>query len=187
RQMLWIIAEDSNVIDPVVTRLLKCSQIPFVYFSYGPTHLYGNAQKNALLQFVVEMTRSFNFHGNIHPLDDDGYALAEGFELSYGIRKWGLLPNTGLGPEGMEYAAIENGKVVMHAGWAERKYPFDYNMLIFNSNIFDKLDPMTNLFWPYPGGGGESEFADIHLTSLQEVEVPCHKCQYLFYNTMIAP
>ncbi|KAJ3080087.1 hypothetical protein HDU99_009308, partial [Rhizoclosmatium hyalinum] len=187
RQILWIIAEDSDQIDPEVASLLGCSKIPYVYFAYGPTRAFGNAQKNALLQFVVEMTRAFDFHGNIHPVDDDGYGLAEGFELCYRIKKWGLLPNVGLGVEGIEYAAMESGKVVMHTGWPERKFPFDYNALIFNSTIFDKLDRKDSLFWPHPGWAGETEFAEVHLKSVQEVEVPCHKCEFLFYNLKVAP
>ncbi|KAJ3295659.1 Galactosylgalactosylxylosylprotein 3-beta-glucuronosyltransferase 2 [Rhizoclosmatium sp. JEL0117] len=188
RQFIWILAEDSDHIDVELESLLKCAQIPFIYFAYGPTRNYGNAQKNALLQFVADLTRSFKFYANVHPIDDDGYGLAEGYELCYGIKKFGLLPIVAVGlPEDMEYAAIENGKVVIHGGWPERAFPFDYNMMIFNSSLFDKFDADMSLFWPYPGRGGESEFAERHLDSIQEIEVPCHKCQYLFYNLPIEP
>ncbi|KAJ3070915.1 hypothetical protein HDU99_002551, partial [Rhizoclosmatium hyalinum] len=96
RQLVWVIVEDSDRIDPEVESLLRCSKISYVYFAYGPTKHYGNAQKNALIQYVVELTRAFNFHGPVHPVDDDGYGLAEGYELCYNVKKWSLLPIVGL-------------------------------------------------------------------------------------------
>ncbi|ORY50705.1 hypothetical protein BCR33DRAFT_492568 [Rhizoclosmatium globosum] len=78
RQILWIIAEDSDQIDPEVASLLRCSKIPYVYFAYGPTRAFGNAQKNALLQFVVEMTRAFDFTVTFIQLTMMGMGLQKG-------------------------------------------------------------------------------------------------------------
>ncbi|ORY50699.1 hypothetical protein BCR33DRAFT_780633 [Rhizoclosmatium globosum] len=189
RQIVWVIVEDSSEIDTELLSLLKCSKINFVYFAYGPTKSFGNSQKNAMMQYVVELTRAFNFHGIMHPLDDDGYALAQGFHLCYNVKKFALLPIVGLGHihDGlMEFVAEEDGKKKIHA-YGGRKYPMDFNAMVFHSSIFDKLGKSATRFWPHDAWGGESEFADTHLRSPQDIEILCNKCMILFYNAKILP
>ena len=56
-QVVWIVVDDEYDIDPVVASTLRRTGVPYIYFAYGPTRSYGNAQKNAGLQLVYALSR----------------------------------------------------------------------------------------------------------------------------------
>lgn len=79
RQMLWIIAEDNDVIDPDVLQVFKHHDIPFVYFSYGPVNHWGKAQVNAIYRIIDGMVGIVGY-GPLISVDDDSLVKAELFD-----------------------------------------------------------------------------------------------------------
>ncbi|KAJ3023481.1 hypothetical protein HKX48_002908 [Thoreauomyces humboldtii] len=188
RQVIWFIAEDGPCLNKDLLKLLQCSEVPFVYFAFGPSRAYGNAQKNAILELIVKLTRTFGARGTVHPLDDDSYVHPQGFDLLYNVRRFAYLPVHGLGP-GVEYAVPnENGTVKeFHAGWPERRFPLDFNGMAWSTSIFDDLKPEDRSFWPYDGFGGETQFVQAHTDDNADIQVPCDKCATIFYNKVMEP
>ncbi|KAG5456743.1 MAG: hypothetical protein BJ554DRAFT_3420 [Olpidium bornovanus] len=186
RQFLWIIAEDGAYVDDSIADLLRCSKTPFVYFAFGPTRRYGNAQKNALLELIHKFTRALQFNGVVLPVDDDSYVQ---FDLLYDTKRFAFLPVWLLGPEGVEYAvADENGRAKeVHAAWETRKFPLDFNGLAWSTSIFEEKVPNNRLYWPSDVYGGETEFIEAHAKNLTEVEVPCNKCAMVWHNKKLEP
>ena len=188
RQFIWILCEDGSKLNEEVATLLNCSGIPHVYFAYGPTKKHGNSQRNAVLEYIVNLTHIFNFTASVHPIDDDCYTLPEALNLSYNVKKVALIPVVGLGPEGIEYAVPDNNSMAkeMRANWLTRKFPVDYNGLVWSTTLFDQMWRRgQRLYWPFTGYGGETEFLELHLKELKEIYVPCNKCKTVFYNRPI--
>ena len=188
RQLIWILCEDGSTLNDEVAALLNCSEIPHVYFAYGPTKKHGNSQRNAILEYIVNLTHIFYFTASVHPVDDDCYTLPEAFNLAYNVKKVALIPVVGLGPEGIEYAVPDNKSMAkeVRANWLTRKFPVDYNGLAWSSTIFDRMWRQgQRLYWPFTGYGGETEFLQLYLKELKEIYVPCNKCKTVFYNRPI--
>ncbi|CAF1133283.1 unnamed protein product [Adineta ricciae] len=185
RQFIWILCEDDKYIDKKMIDLLDCSRIPYVYFAYGPTKRHGSAQKNAVLEYIVNLTHDFRFTASIHPIDDDCYTLPDAFNFFYNIKKVSLIPVVGLGPDGIEYAITDKNHMIkeMRAGLSNRTFPVDYNALGWSTTIFDKMwRNGQHMYWPFPGWAGETEFLELYLKRLNEIYVPCNMCKTIFYN-----
>ncbi|KAJ1560620.1 hypothetical protein HK405_006478, partial [Cladochytrium tenue] len=187
RQLLWVIVEDEAYIDESLAELLECSGIPHVYFAFGPTRHHGNAQKNAVLDFIVSLTRKFSITGSIHSLKDDSYSHSDSFNLCYGVEKVAIIPVWGLGPEGVEYAVNTPKGPEFHAGWTERKYPVDLNGMAFSTRLFDRFEESNRNYWPFDGYGGETEFLDQLISSSDDIVAVCDKCQVIWHNKPMSP
>lgn len=74
RQIVWIIVEDDSNIDPKVAATLAEADISYIYFAFGPTRNFGNAQHNAALAMIHHLSNhetGLLGHGPIFSADDD--------------------------------------------------------------------------------------------------------------------
>lgn len=188
-QVVWIVAEDEGVIDPLVERALRRSGVPYVYFAYGLTAAHGNAQKSALLQLVHALSRpGHGLYGNgpVYGLDDDNKIVADLLELITRVVRIGVFPVGNLGPDGWEKPILnEDGEVVDSNSPWRRKFSFDYGGYAFNSSLLGTVISATK-FWDFYSRGGESEFIDRIVSNMRDIEPLCGNdqahCHYVWHN-----
>ncbi|KAI8458580.1 hypothetical protein BY996DRAFT_8561190 [Phakopsora pachyrhizi] len=73
RQLVWLIIEDGEKLSESIRSVLENENglIPYVYYIYGPTHCYRNAQQNSAYALTHRMV-SYLGHGPVVSIDDDG-------------------------------------------------------------------------------------------------------------------
>ncbi|KAI8449107.1 hypothetical protein BY996DRAFT_6432969 [Phakopsora pachyrhizi] len=73
RQLVWLIIEDGKKLSESIRSVLENENglIPYVYYIYGPTHCYRNAQQNSAYALTHRMV-SYLGHGPVVSIDDDG-------------------------------------------------------------------------------------------------------------------
>ncbi|ORY53508.1 hypothetical protein BCR33DRAFT_1842 [Rhizoclosmatium globosum] len=190
RNLVWVLAESMAEVDHEVVEMLKCAQVPFVYFAVG-ANSPETAAKNALVQFVVEFANSLGFKGLLRPLSEGSYALARSYDLAYKVNKFGYLPVWGVGgkADAVDFVAKKNGQVTVTAArLPKRKFPLEFSGMVINTGMFDKTFMKgDSKYWPYPGekvgndDSGISEFVGTVITSVQDIEETCKdKCQVVF-------
>ena len=195
-QVVWIVAEDEVDIDPLVIRTLRRTGIPYVYFAYGLTKSWGNAQKNAVLQVVYALSRpeasgGLFGHGPVYGLDDDNKVLPDLLGLLTQVDRIGIVPVGNLGMDSYEEPVVDNlGNIVESESlWGPewgRKYAFDYGGFSFNSSLLGSVisGPM---FWKHQDFAGESEFMDQIIGNIRDLEPLCGRqqeqtCHYVWHN-----
>ena len=189
-QIIWVVSEDDVQIDPKVTQTLRNMGIPYVYFAYGLTNLWGNPQKNAVLQLVYGLSRSFPKglygHGPVYGLDDDNKILPELLSLLTNVRRIGVLPVGNLG-SGWESPILDDlGKVTGSDSRWQRKFPFDFGGLAINSSLLGSAISGPS-FWKHPGHAGEAEFISQVASSNNDLESLCGRikqedCHFVWHN-----
>lgn len=92
RQLIWIIVEDGLVVDEEVAAVLAKSRLNYIYWAYGPTRSYGNAQHNAALSMVHALTENYLGHGPILGVDDDAEIHPDLLQLIWKVKRVGLWP-----------------------------------------------------------------------------------------------
>ena len=192
-QVVWIVAEDEVDIDPLVVRTLRRTGVPYVYFAYGLTRSWGNAQKNAVMQVVYALSRPEQRGGLLGPgpvygLDDDNKMLPDLLDLLIKVKRIGIVPMGNLGADGYETPVLDElGEVVESESlWSYRKYAFDYGSFSFNSSLLGTVigGPM---FWKHNDFAGESEFIDQVIGNIRDLEPLCGRealqdCHYVWHN-----
>jgi hypothetical protein len=192
-QVAWIVAEDEHDIDPLVVRTLRRTGIAYVYFAYGKTQSWGNAQKNAVMQVVYALSRPDAFGGLFGPgpvygLDDDNKIQPDLMNMLVKVERIGVLGVGNLGPDMWERPVVnELGEVIESESlWNGRKYPFDYGGFCFNSTLLGTVvsGPM---FWKHNDFAGESEFIDQIVGSIRDLEPLCgrqqnQECHFVWHN-----
>lgn len=192
-QVVWIVAEDEVDIDPMVVRTLRRTGVPYVYFAYGLTRSWGNAQKNAVMQVVYALSRPEERGGLLGPgpvygLDDDNKMLPDLLDLLIKVDRIGIIPMGNLGADGYETPVLDElGEVVESESlWSYRKYAFDYGSFSFNSTLLGTVisGPM---FWKHNDFAGESEFLDQVIGNIRDLEPLCGReklqdCHYVWHN-----
>jgi len=192
-QVLWIVAEDEVDIDPLVVRTLRRTGVPYVYFAYGLTRSWGNAQKNAVMQVVYALSRPEERGGLLGPgpvygLDDDNKMLPDLLDLLIKVDRIGIIPMGNLGADGYETPVLDElGEVVESESlWSYRKYAFDYGSFSFNSTLLGTVISGP-LFWKHNDFAGESEFLDQVIGNIRDLEPLCGReklqdCHYVWHN-----
>lgn len=152
RQLVWIVVEDGKTIDQEVAATLAEGEISYIYFAYGPTHNFGNAQHNAALELVHHLSNEKTGllgHGPVFGADDDAEIHEDLLMYIWRLKRIGLWPVGNLGKTGWEHA-IWNDKNQI-TGWEAsntyRKYPVDNNGFAFNSTLLG-TDLKGPAFWP---------------------------------------
>ncbi|TKX23061.1 putative glycosyltransferase family 43 protein [Elsinoe australis] len=183
-QVVWIIAEDSIEIDPLVVRILQRTGISFVYFAYGMTKSWGNAQKNAVLQMVYALSRAGTSglygHGPVYGLDDDNKILPNLLDRLIEVVRLGVFPVGNLsGDDGWEKALIDETLSVVVGGL------FDYGSFTYNSTVLGTLISGPS-FWKITEHAGEHAFL-AQFGPLQSFELLCGKskaqdCHNVWHN-----
>lgn len=59
--------------------------VPFLYFAYGPTGVWGNAQRNAALAVVRALGRQYGMVGPGYFMDDDSYVSPWLFDAMFQV------------------------------------------------------------------------------------------------------
>ncbi|MCJ1307950.1 Galactosylgalactosylxylosylprotein 3-beta-glucuronosyltransferase 2 [Agyrium rufum] len=192
-QVVWIIAEDEVDIDPLVVRTLRRTGVPYIYFAYGLTKSWGNAQKNAVMQMVYALSRpeergGLLGSGPVYGLDDDNKILPDLLDLLIRVERIGVVPVGNLGATGFEAPIInELGEIIQSESlWQFRKYAFDYGGFSFNSSLLGTAiaGPM---FWKHNDFAGESEFLEQVIGNIRDLEPLCGRqslqdCHFVWHN-----
>ncbi|KAF2220361.1 hypothetical protein BDZ85DRAFT_204567 [Elsinoe ampelina] len=191
-QVVWIIAEDDVEIDPLILRTLQRTGVSFIYFAYGKTKSWGNAQKNALFQMIYALTRSgrggLYGHGPVYGLDDDNKIVPGLFDKLVKVVRLGVVPvgNLLVGPD---LVGFEKAKVDEDIGEAVGGL-FDYGSFTFNSTLLGTAISGPS-FWKHTGWGGEGAFLD-QFGTVRSYELLCGKnkdqdCQLVWHNAELKP
>jgi hypothetical protein len=198
-QLLWVVAEDEISIDPLLALTLRQLGIPYIYFSYGLTKAWGNAQKNAVLQMVNALSRptasnpsksGILGHGPVYGLDDDNKMQSDLLTVLTRVVRCGVFPVGNLGgPGGWESPTVDDEGVVTGAnGPWPRTFPFDYGGYTFNSSL---LGPVITgpKFWKCEEYAGESEFLAQIVGHVKDLEPICgpttddqDDCHFIWHN-----
>ena len=192
-QVVWIVAEDEVDIDPLVVRTLRRTGVPYIYFAYGLTRSWGNAQKNAVMQVVYALSRPEERGGLLGPgpvygLDDDNKMLPDLMSLLIKVDRIGIVPVGNLGADAWEAPVVDElGEIVESESlWQWRKYAFDFGGFSFNSSLLGTAvaGPM---FWKHNDFAGESEFLDQIIGNIRDLEPLCGRhqdqdCHYVWHN-----
>lgn len=198
-QVLWVVAEDEVDIDPRVALSLRRTGVPHVYFSYGLTKAWGNAQKNAVLQMVNALSRyapsnptgqGIFGHGPVYGLDDDNKMLSDLLTVLTRVVRCGVFPVGNLhGPGGWESPTMdEKGELTGADGPWTRPFSFDYGGYSFNSSL---LGPVITgpKFWKWEAYAGETEFLAQIVGNVRDLEPICgpttadqEKCHFVWHN-----
>ena len=194
-QVVWLIAEDEVDISTQVVRTLKRTGVPYVYFSYGLTASWGNAQKNAVMQVAYAMSRPREHggilgHGPIYGLDDDNKMLPELLDMLVRVERVGVFPVGNLGAYGFESPLVDESGYVSGSGslWQpfNRKFPFDFGGFAFNTSLLG-TEITGPTFWKHIEFAGESEFLAQFVQSFRDLEPLCgrqveQKCHAVWHN-----
>lgn len=193
-QVVWILTEDDIVIDPLIARTLLVSRVPFVYFAYGMTNSWGNAQKNAGMQMAYAlsrpMPRGLFGHGPVYGMDDDNQVMPEFYDHAVTISRFGIIPVAAFldaGHATLDEELIVNDKGVVtgiRAGWTGAgggKYPVDYAGIVYNSSMLGSVLKGPD-FWGWDGFGGESNFVSLCVGNFAGIEILCKKGQGILDN-----
>ena len=197
-QVVWIVAEDEVDIDPLVVRTLRRTGVPYIYFAYGLTRSWGNAQKNAVMQVVYALSRPEDKGGllgagPVYGLDDDNKMLPDLLGLLIRVDRIGIVPVGNLGADAWEAPVVDElGEIVESESlWQFRKYAFDFGGFSFNSSLLGTAisGPM---FWKHNDFAGESEFMDQVIGNIRDLEPLCGRmqnqdCHYVWHNEPLTP
>lgn len=175
-QVVWVVAEDETELDPLVLRTLQRTGVPFIYFAYGRTKSWGNAQKNAVLQMVYALSRQSGAgiygHGPVYGLDDDNKILPELLDRITRLERIGVLPVGNL-LGGWESPSVDEdlGEVV---GAANLLGSFDYGGLAFNSSLLGTAISGPS-FWKWTDFAREGELMAQFTSNVRDLEPLCGK------------
>ena len=194
-QVIWIIAEDEVDIDPQLVSTLRKIGVPYVYFGYGLTKSWGNAQKNAVMQVAHALSRPKEHggifgHGPVYGLDDDNKMMPGLLDMLVKVERIGVLPVGNLGAYGFEEPIVDSTGLVVGSGsiWqpASRKFAFDYGGFSFNTSLLS-TQISGPMFWKHQDFAGESEFISQIVNKLSEIEPLCGRqelqdCHHVWHN-----
>ncbi|CAD6583232.1 MAG: Beta-1,3-glucuronyltransferase 2 (Glucuronosyltransferase S) [Cyphobasidiales sp. Tagirdzhanova-0007] len=208
RQLIWLIAEDGDAIDPATLKLLRDTGLPFIYFAHGPTRSYGLAQWNVLLSTIEFVRDNFLGDGPVLSVDDDARIDPELLRRIWQVKRAILWQVGNL--RDAEYEStregpvLENGTVVRwHVSWnPKRIFPIDMLGFAINSSMIGPGKPLhgQNMdvipqAWHVPDKrisapldtAPESEFLEKIYSSRECIEYLCRdtvaeQCFYAWHN-----
>ncbi|KAI8454454.1 nucleotide-diphospho-sugar transferase, partial [Phakopsora pachyrhizi] len=194
RQLIWIVVEDGERLsNDVAQELSSSSDLAYVYFAYGPTHHFGNAQQNAAYSLIHRLSdRSmggFLAHGPIISIDDDSNFLPELLVMIWKTKRIGVWPMGNLGPHGWEGPVYdETHRLVKWEAGAvkDRKFPIDNGAFSFMSDLLGSVIKGPR-YWPTDISGGENEFISKIVKSKEDIEPLCYNCHVAWHNEPLPP
>ncbi|KAA1132874.1 Beta-1,3-glucuronyltransferase 2 (Glucuronosyltransferase S) [Puccinia graminis f. sp. tritici] len=194
RQLIWIVIEDGEKLANDVAQELAASGLPYIYFTYGPTHHFGNAQQNAayaLIHRLADPTQDGIFgHGPIISIDDDSNFLPELLVIIWDVQRIGVWPMGNLGPNGWEgpvYDPSNHTLLRWEAGAVQdRKFPVDNGAFAFASELLGSTI-MGPRYWPTDISGGENEFISLIVDKKEDIEPLCYNCHLAWHNEPLPP
>jgi hypothetical protein len=174
----WIVVEDGAQPHPQVESLLARSGISHTSLAIGPTHAWGNAQRDLALRHI----RDRAMPGVLYLADDDNFYQEPLFAELRLIRRVGVMPVGLLGPSGIERPIVRRGRIVgWSANWKDRRFPLDMAGFAFDAGL---LRTISGAIWTHRARGGETEFLERLLRSPDELEILCKGCRqcYVWHN-----
>lgn len=178
----WFVTDDNDTIDNELKNFLP----KFAIYNYiGPSKDKGHLQRNLSLEYIYDN----KLQGIIYNADDDN---EYDFRIFNEIRKtklFSMFPVGGDlkglhgGPEG-PIVNKKNRLVNWNSHWSARKYAIDMAGFAFDSSLLYKLQKP---FWSFKNLGGESEFIDKIINSVEDIEFLCDRCTktYAFHNALV--
>ena len=167
----WIVVEDGAASHPEVIALLARGGVAHTCLAQGPSHAWGNAQRDAGLRHV----RDLGMTGIVYLADDDNFYEPALFAELRQVRRVGVLPVGLLGPRGIERPIVRGGRIAgWSAHWKSRRYPLDMAGFAFNAGLLQKF---TGPIWTFETRGGETEFLERLIASPDELEILCDGCR----------
>lgn len=174
----WIVVDDNHEEDK---ELLKFLPDFATHLFIGPSKDKGHIQRNLALEYIYDN----GLDGLIYNADDDNRYDPDIFEILRQTKKFSILPVGNLGPNSIEKAILINDKFTgWDSGWIERKYPVDMAAFCFDYSLLSRL---TKPFWLFNGLGGESEFIDKLIDSVEDIEFLAHDEDkiYVWHNGLL--
>lgn len=177
----WIVVEDGSEIDENLKKLLPENCI---YLCYGPTKDGGNKQRNFAYEYIYDNKLT----GIIYNADDDNAYDLTLFDEIRKTQKLSIFPVLGwnrLKKDPERPILDSNGKFLRWNSTWNRKYATDMAGFAFHSDLLSKLEKP---FWRRVGhGGGESEFIDSVIGSIDDAEFLCDQCSvsYVTHNGLL--
>ena len=178
----WFVIDDNHMQDKELQEFLPNFAI---YKHIGPSKDKGHIQRNLALEYIYDM----ELDGIIYNADDDN---------RYDIRIFDEIRKSihfSMFPVGGDIRGVENESerpvvdpntkkfIKWDSPWHQRKYPMDMGGFAFNSLLLHKLEKP---FWQHAGVGGESEFIDKIINSVDDIEFLCDNCTktWVFHNAL---
>ncbi|KAH9460518.1 hypothetical protein MJO29_004524 [Puccinia striiformis f. sp. tritici] len=194
RQLIWIVIEDGEKLSNDVAQELSASGIPYIYFTYGPTHHFGNAQQNAAYALIHRLSDpglgGIFGHGPILSIDDDSNFLPELLVIIWDVHRIGVWPMGNLGPHGWEgpvYDPSNHTLLRWEAGAIQdRKFPIDNGAFAFASELLGSTIKGPR-YWPTDISGGENEFISLIVSKKEDIEPLCYNCHLAWHNEPLPP
>lgn len=174
----WVVVDDNDQHDKELSDFLPHFA---KYLFVGPSRDKGHIQRNLALEYIYDN----NLDGLIYNADDDNRYDPNILKILRQTKKFSILPVGNLGPNLMEKAILIDGKFKgWDAGWIERKYPVDMASFCFDYKL---LSSLSKPFWNFTGLGGESEFIDKLIGSVDEIEFLAHENDrvYVWHNGLL--
>lgn len=174
----WIVVDDNDQHDKELSDFLP----DFAkYLFVGPSRDKGHIQRNLALEYIYDN----HLDGLIYNADDDNRYDPNILKILRQTKKFSILPVGNLGPNLVEKALLIDGKFKgWDSGWIERKYPVDMAAFCFDYKL---LSSLSKPLWNFTGLGGESEFIDKLVNSVDEIEFLAHEKDptYVWHNGLL--
>ncbi|PLW12372.1 hypothetical protein PCANC_20169 [Puccinia coronata f. sp. avenae] len=194
RQLVWIVVEDGEALANDVAQELAISGLPYIYFTYGPTHHFGNAQQNAAYALIHRLSDpvvgGILGNGPVLSIDDDSNFLPELLVIIWDVQRIGVWPMGNLGPHGWEgpvYDLESHTLLRWEAGAIQdRKFPVDNGAFAFASELLGTTIKGPR-YWPTDISGGENEFISLIVPKKEDLEPLCYNCHLAWHNEPLPP
>lgn len=194
RQLVWIVVEDGEALANDVAQELSSSGLPYIYFTYGPTHHFGNAQQNAAYALIHRLSDpgvgGILGNGPVLSIDDDSNFLPELLVIIWDVQRIGVWPMGNLGPHGWEgpvYDPDSHALLRWEAGAIQdRKFPVDNGAFTFASELLGATIKGPR-YWPTDISGGENEFISLIVANKEDLEPLCYNCHLAWHNEPLPP
>lgn len=178
----WFVIDDNYNIDKELQNFLPNFAI---YKNIGPSKDKGHMQRNLALEYIYDN----KLDGIIYNADDDNRYDIRIFEEIRKTKHFSMFPVGGdiKGVETKSERPIVDTKtkkfIKWDSVWGDRKYPMDMGGFAFNSILLQKLQKPL---WRHEGIGGESEFIDKIIDSVDDIEFLCNDCTqtWVFHNAL---
>lgn len=190
-QVIWIIAEDGPQLETSLIDALDCGGIPYIYFSYGPYHNYGNPQRNAALSVIRTLQEPpYSFRNGVaYFVDDDSLLTTTLWPFLTRVKGVSIWPSGNLGKDGWERPVFNyttNRIETILGNGQYRKFPLDMGAFAFDTGLINVRFSKHQYFTRH-GSGGESPFLAQLCDSWDDLNVMCTGCKLYFHNAKLRP
>ena len=191
KNLVWIIAEDSNSCSRVVGDVLKrhADRIPYVHLISPMPEMYkseyykprGVSSRNAGVKWILDNGKTLP-EGVLYLGDDDNTYDLRLFEEIRKTKKVSMLPVGFIGPQGLSGPIVRDGKVIGFSdSWFEsRKFPVDMAGFAVTTELLKMHRPKM----AYKAGHEEDLFLKSLNVSFKDIEPLAKDCtEVLVWHT----